>query len=147
MKTVPSTVFRQSLIDSGFAPLLPALDSQVNCPSRDWLENGFSVYLSQIQLPGKAEASDCDKWAMFAASMARFANGESGSSEGVAFAIVWITIFEATFNGIPGPGCHATNAVLLDDGELVAYEPQTQTSASFKDAIDNGDISVDRVLY
>lgn len=148
MKTVPSTEFRKALEEAGFKDFESALDRDVNCPSRAWLDEDFKEYLSRIELPGKAEASDCDKWALFAASMARFSNGESGSKVGVAFAIAKITIFPAcSFNGIEGPGIHFTNAVLLDNGQLVAYEPQNKTTADFKDAAFDGSISLDWVLY
>ena len=147
MITVPSTTFRKALTDVGFTLLLPALDKNVNCPSRSWLKNDFSAYLSKMKMPGFEEAADCDDWAIFAKAMASYANGLSNAKVGVAFAVVWITIYEATFNGIPGPGLHATNAVLLDDGTLIAYEPQTQTFADFKEALDRGDISLDRALY
>jgi len=148
MKTVPSKVFREALVAEGFTELLPALDSEVNCPSRAWLENDFSGYLSGLQLPGFAEAVDCDDWSMFAKAMAGYANGLSDSKAGVAFAVAKITIYpSSTFNGLPGPGTHLTNAVLLDTGELLAYEPQTQTLASFKEAVADGAIGLDWVLY
>lgn len=147
MKTVPSTVFRKALADAGFTMLSPALDAAVNCPSRAWLERDFSDYLAGVQLPGFAEAVDCDDRAMFARVMAGYSSALAGARVGVAFAVVWITIYEAEFNGIPGPGLHATNAVLLDDGTLVAYEPQSGTLADFKEALDRGDISLDRALY
>ena len=150
MKTVPSTLFRSAILDAGFVPneILPALDSMVNCPSRDWLEKDFSMYLAGIKLPGMGESSDCDDWAFFAKSMAGFANGYTDSKAGVAFGVAKITIYpQCSFNGIPGPGLHLTNAVLLDTGELVAYEPQTQTVASFKDSVADGSIGVDWILY
>jgi len=147
MKTVPSTVFRQAIASEGFTLLLPALDKNINCPSRSWLKNDFSAYMKDAMMPGFEEAADCDEWAFFARVMASRSNGLSGSNVGVAFAIVWITIYESTFNGIPGPGLHVTNAVLLDDGTLIAYEPQTQTFADFKTAADRGDISLDCALY
>jgi hypothetical protein len=148
MKTVPSTVFRQALVAAGFTQILPALDAAVDCPSRAWLVDDFSAYFSRVQLPGFMEAADCDDWAFFAKAMAGIANGEAGSSHGVAFGVAKITIYPgSTFNGMPGPGLHLTNVVLLDTGELVAYEPQTQTLASFSEALDAGDIGLDWVLY
>jgi hypothetical protein len=147
-KVAVDTVFRQALVAEGFTELLPALDAAVNCPFRAWLEDDFSGYLSGIQLPGFAEAVDCDDWSMFARAMAGYANGLSGSSAGVAFAVAKITIYpSSTFNGLPGPGTHLTNAVLLDTGEIVAYERQTQTMASFKQAVADGAIGLDWVLY
>jgi hypothetical protein len=148
MKVIPSSAFRSALEDAGFTWFQSALDSSVNCPSRAWLENDFSVYLSTLRMPGFAEAADCDDWALFAKAMAGYANGLAGAGVGVAFAVVKITIFPgSSFNGIDGPGIHLTNAVLLDNGELVAYEPQTQTTADFKDAVDDGAVSLDWVLY
>ena len=148
MRTVPSTEFRQALTEAGFTEFQSALDAAVNCPSRAWLENDFSVYLSTLRMPGVAESADCDDWAMFAKVMAGYANGTMGAAVGIAFAVVKITIFPGcTFNGIPGPGIHLTNAVLLDSGELVAYEPQTQTTADFKGAVADGAVSLDWVLY
>ena len=148
MKTVSSKEFRKALEEEGFRDFQSAFDRDVNCPSIEWLKNDFSAYMSNIDMPGFEEAADCDDWSMFAKVMAGYANGLSGSKVGVAFAVVKITIFPGCeFNEMPGPGTHLTNAVMLDTGEIVAYEPQTQTIASFKDAAFVGAIYLDWVLF
>ncbi len=141
-KIIPSSTLSEMLSARGFNPTDPR-DENVFLPSMAWIKE-FSAFLNtaRFNLPAyHTERWDCDDFAFWAVTQASLANSQTNNESGHSFLYATLNLI-GTLNNVPGPACHATNLVLLDDMSFLCFEPQNGLYCPWDDSVASGLLAI-----
>lgn len=119
-----------NLATRGIKPAVVDLsDNMYACPARRWVEDGFAhsvgSILDQLEVNRyQLEKWDCDDFARLGATVAQLLHARTHDGKpGMGLAIGYFAYNDERRGG------HAINIAVVEHGELVFFEPQTQALA------------------